>query len=65
MSRIVLQIFWNGDPEILNIGGISLHYYSILFAIAFLFGYQIISNIYKLVYHRHYLNYYKIYNYVR
>lgn len=45
---MVLQIFWNVDPEIFKFGGISLRYYSVLFAIAFLLGYRIISNIYKL-----------------
>ena len=40
------QIVWNVDPEIVNIGGFSLRYYSVMFAIAFLLGYALIKRLF-------------------
>ena len=44
----LLQIIWNIEPEIFKIGGFSLRYYSLLFGIAFLLGYQLTAKIYRL-----------------
>lgn len=37
---------WNVDPEIFNIGPISVRWYGLLFALAFVFGQRILSKIY-------------------
>ncbi|NEM98657.1 prolipoprotein diacylglyceryl transferase [Pontibacter burrus] len=37
---------WNVDPEIFNIGPISVRWYGLLFALAFVFGQRILSRIY-------------------
>ena len=42
-----LQIIWNIDPEIFRIGGFSLRYYSVLFAISFLVGYGLMKRMFK------------------
>lgn len=44
---MLLYINWNIDPEIVNIGGFSLRYYSLLFALAFGLGYRIMLSIYR------------------
>lgn len=41
------SIFWNVSPEIIKIGPISLRWYGLLFASAFIFGYIILSKVYK------------------
>lgn len=38
---ISLYIDWNVSPEIFNLGGISVRYYGLLFALAFIFGYKV------------------------
>lgn len=38
---------WNINPEIFQIGGSGLRYYSVLFAIAFLLGYWIVKKMYQ------------------
>lgn len=43
----VLQIIWNVNPEIFNLGGFSLRYYSLLFAVAFLAGYGLMKHMYR------------------
>ena len=43
----LLSIDWNVDPEIFSIGFISIHWYGLLFAAAFLVGQQIMAYIYK------------------
>jgi phosphatidylglycerol---prolipoprotein diacylglyceryl transferase len=43
----ILQIIWNVDPEVLRIGGFSLRYYSLLFAVAFLLGYWLMKKMYR------------------
>lgn len=43
----LLQITWNTDPEIFKVGGFSLRYYSLLFAVAFFLGYVLLKNIYR------------------
>lgn len=43
----ILFIRWNIDPEILHIGGFSLRYYSVLFALAFLLGYWLVKSMYR------------------
>lgn len=40
-------IIWNGSPEIINLGGISLRWYGLLFALGFLISQQILYYIYK------------------
>ena len=42
----VLQIVWNVDPEIFQIGGFGLRYYSVLIALGFISGFVIIKKIY-------------------
>ena len=36
-----LFINWDISPEIFNLGGISIRYYGLLFAVAFIFGYKV------------------------
>lgn len=43
----MLQIYWNVDPEIFRIGGFSLRYYSLLFALAFIISYYLLAVIFK------------------
>lgn len=42
-----LFIDWNVTPELLNIGGISIRYYGLLFALGFLFGYKVEEKMFK------------------
>ena len=44
---LALFINWDVSPEIFNIGGISVRYYGLLFALAFIFGYKIEGKIFK------------------
>lgn len=41
------SIFWNVSPEIIKLGPISLRWYGLLFASAFVFGYLVLSKVYK------------------
>ena len=41
-----LAINWNWNPEILNIGGISIRWYSVMFITAFLLGLRLMKKIY-------------------
>ena len=43
----ILQIIWNVNPEIFKLGGFSLRYYSLLFAVAFLLGYWLMKHMYR------------------
>jgi prolipoprotein diacylglyceryl transferase len=43
---MTLYINWNIDPEIFRIGGFAVRYYSIMFALAFIGSYLILSKIY-------------------
>ncbi len=45
---IISSIFWNVSPEIVKIGPLSLRWYGLLFALGFVFGYLILTKIYKL-----------------
>lgn len=38
---MLLYINWNVDPELFNLGAISIRYYGLLFALAFIFGYKV------------------------
>ncbi len=38
---------WNGNPEILRIGGFAIRWYGVLFALGFIIGYQIMNYIFK------------------
>lgn len=42
----LLSIRWSIDPELFNIGGFSLRYYSLCFVIAFYLGYWLMKNMY-------------------
>lgn len=44
----VSSIFWNVSPEIFKLGPISLRWYGLLFALAFVFGYIILNKIYTI-----------------
>src|SRR6266542_3263485 len=43
----LLYINWNINPEIFRIGGFALRYYSIMFALAFICSYFLLSKIYR------------------
>lgn len=43
---MLLYIDWNIDPEIFRIGGFALRYYSLMFALAFIGSYIILSKMY-------------------
>lgn len=43
----LLYINWNVDPEIVEVGGFSLRYYSLMFVLAFGIGYWILKTIFK------------------
>ena len=45
--NILAAITWNVNPEIFQIGSISIRWYGLLFSIAFIVGYQIMSWIFK------------------
>ena len=42
-----LFINWDVSPEIFNVGGISIRYYGLLFALAFIFGYKVEERMFK------------------
>ena len=42
-----LFINWDVTPEIFNLGGISVRYYGLLFALAFIFGYKVEEKMFK------------------
>lgn len=42
-----LFIDWNVTPEIFNLGGISIRYYGLLFALAFILGYKVEEKMFK------------------
>lgn len=44
---IISSIWWEVSPEILKLGPFSLRWYGLLFALAFVFGYIILSKVYK------------------
>lgn len=44
---LTLFINWNVDPELVNLGGISIRYYGLLFALAFIFGYKVEERMFK------------------
>ncbi|MGI8952460.1 MAG: prolipoprotein diacylglyceryl transferase [Chitinophagaceae bacterium] len=46
LINFFLQINWNINPEIFRIGGFALRYYSIMFALAFVCSYWVLSKIY-------------------
>ena len=45
----MLSLFINLDisPEIFNLGGISIRYYGLLFAVAFILGYKVEEKMFK------------------
>jgi len=40
-------VIWNVKPQLVDFGGFEIRYYSILFAMGFVFGYMILSAIFK------------------
>ena len=44
---IIVQILWNVSPELFNLGPISVRWYGLLFAMAFVAGYLILTWVYK------------------
>ena len=42
-----LFINWDISPEIFYLGGISIRYYGLLFAVAFILGYKVEENMFK------------------
>jgi len=44
---IISQILWNVSPELFNLGPISIRWYGLLFAMAFVAGYLILTWVYK------------------
>ncbi len=44
---MLLVIDWNANPEILNLFGFSLRWYGLLFACAFLAGFQVVAYLFK------------------
>ncbi|MBP6386121.1 MAG: prolipoprotein diacylglyceryl transferase [Pseudarcicella sp.] len=44
---MLLVIDWNANPEIINLFGFSLRWYGLMFACAFLAGFQVVSYIFK------------------
>ncbi len=42
-----LFIDWEVSPEIFHLGGISVRYYGLLFALAFVFGYKVEERMFK------------------
>lgn len=42
-----LFINWDVSPEIFNLGGISIRYYGLLFAVAFILGYKVEEKMFK------------------
>ena len=42
-----LFINWDISPEIFNLGGISIRYYGLLFALAFVLGYRVEEKMFK------------------
>lgn len=45
---IFSSIFWNVSPEIVKLGPFTVRWYGLLFALAFVFGYLILTKIYAL-----------------
>ncbi len=45
--NFLLQFKWNISPEIFRIGGFALRYYSLMFGLAFICSYWVLSKIYK------------------
>lgn len=44
---IISSIWWQVSPEIIRLGPFSLRWYGLLFALAFVFGYIILTKVYK------------------
>ena len=43
----IIYINWNINPEIFRIGGFALRYYSLLFALAFIISYYLLSFVFR------------------
>jgi prolipoprotein diacylglyceryl transferase len=47
MLNVLAYITWNISPEMFSIGPISVRWYGLLFALAFIFGYKVMQWVYK------------------
>lgn len=43
----LLAIHWNASPELFNLGPISIRWYGLMFAMGFLFGFSILTKMFK------------------
>jgi len=43
----LLAIHWNASPELFNLGPISIRWYGLMFALGFLFGFSILTKMFK------------------
>jgi prolipoprotein diacylglyceryl transferase len=44
---IIVKFLWNPDPVLFSIGPLSIHYYSLMFAIAFILGWYLMKYFYN------------------
>lgn len=47
MNMLTFFIDWNVDPVMFHLGGLSIRYYSVLFAVAFLLGYKVEERMFR------------------
>ena len=43
----LLAIHWNASPELFSLGPISVRWYGLMFAMGFLFGFSILTRMFK------------------
>ena len=43
----LLQVMWDASPEIIRIGGLSLRWYGLFWALSFYIGYEVMFRIFK------------------
>ena len=47
MTLVSLFINWDVSPELISLGGFSIRYYGLLFALAFVCGYKVEEKMFK------------------
>lgn len=47
MNSYEALFYWNADPVLINLGPVSIHWYGVMFALAFIIGLQIMRWIYR------------------
>lgn len=45
--NLLLSIHWNANPELFSLGPISIRWYGMMFALGFLFGFSILTRMFK------------------